>query len=211
MTAATKEARTQSETSRAWLGRAAFEAGLILFAVILGFLVTEWREEAGERAEAQAALQRILNEVRNNRDSMARVLPYHEDLLQKLRERAETPSGKPMIDELFAVADNGIGDLILQDEAWRLALNRGTLRSLPFDEVREIAVLYRGTELGAGGTWRMIVQALFDDASFAPDPEGIQLKRLIFIYETLVSQERYAVARYTAVLENYGADTPQAD
>ena len=53
-----------------WLPRAAFEAVLIVFAVVLGFLVNEWRADREADATAQLAVSRIVEEMRDNLEAL---------------------------------------------------------------------------------------------------------------------------------------------
>ena len=66
-----------SDTGRdfRWLYKAAFEAALIVFAVMLGFLVTEWREDARQREQARVAIARIAQELDSNIAQLEEVIP----------------------------------------------------------------------------------------------------------------------------------------
>lgn len=58
----------------------------------------------------------------------------------------------------------------------------------------------READAGVSASWRAIVGQFAQPESFRPDLGGIALARLSFAYDELVSQERYPIKRYDAVL-----------
>ena len=186
--------------SREWIGRALFEGALIVVAVVLGFWVTEWQEQRRAEAAGQLALERIVAEIESNRGKIARVLPYHEDIAAQLRALRREPPATPVVDTLFAIADQGIGDVLLYDEAWTTALAQDALVPVAFEQVQMIAGVYNAAESGVSSSWRYLILQLGEKPSFMPDTDGSALKRLSFAYDNLASQERSLLRRYDQVL-----------
>jgi|GEM_PF-1393249 len=208
-----RKARTRTRTrpdggrTWSWIGRALFEAALIVFAVVLGFMVTAWREDADSVARGEAALERITAELRANRETVAGILPYHQKVADALARLRKTPPDTPLFSTLFGadlptpgVAPHGVGDLYLHDEAWTTALSRDALARVDFELVQAIALVYGGAEFGAAASWRTILEQIGEREAFAPDHDGVALTRMSYTYQELVAQERFLIRRYDEVL-----------
>jgi hypothetical protein len=76
--------------SRAWVGRAALEAGLIVFGLVGALLVDEWRDTRQREARRDTALTSVREELRANRESLDRAIANHETVTGRLRESAKT-------------------------------------------------------------------------------------------------------------------------
>jgi hypothetical protein len=76
--------------SRAWIGRAAFEAGLIVLGLVGALLVDEWRTARERTARVQSALASIRSELEANRTAIADALANHQTVITKLREATGT-------------------------------------------------------------------------------------------------------------------------
>jgi hypothetical protein len=76
--------------SREWIGRAAFEAGLIVLGLIGAFLLDDWRDRRERHAHVESALSSIRAELEANRRAVADAIANHEDVIVKLRQAAET-------------------------------------------------------------------------------------------------------------------------
>ena len=76
--------------SRQWIGRAAFEAALIVMGLIGAFLLDDWRDRRERHARVEAALSSIRAELEANRTAVAAAIVNHEDVIGKLRQAAES-------------------------------------------------------------------------------------------------------------------------
>lgn len=196
------EQDNHSKQPPGWVGRAVFESLLIVVGIFVGFLVTEWREDLQVKKQGQAALARIIQEITTNRDAVARILPYHEKLAADLRTLLDNPPTKPLIDTfLQGVAQQGVGDLLLLDTAWRTAAARDSLATLDFLSVQRIADAYDLAKTGPQASWNMIVGFFTDTGMYAPDENGYLLRRLSFAYDTLAMQEKALLQRYNYTLQ----------
>lgn len=189
--------------SRQWVGRTVFESALIVVGIILGFVVNEWRENLQLEQKADLAMDRILQELELNRDAVANVLPYHEQIAGKLRALLADPPQKPLIDTFLQdVATEGVGDLLLLDTAWKTANGRDSLAPFDFSAVQQLADVYDLAETGPQTSWIMIITFFSDKEMYAPDADGILLRRMSFAYDTLVMQEKALLQRYDWVLKD---------
>lgn len=76
--------------SRAWIGRAAFEAGLIVFGLVGALLIDEWRDTRARDERREAALASVRQELQANQDAMNAAIENHENVMARLREAAKT-------------------------------------------------------------------------------------------------------------------------
>lgn len=187
--------------SRQWVGRTVFESALIIVGIILGFIVNEWREDLQLEHKADLAMDRILQELELNREAVAGVLPYHEQVSNRLRGLLANPPAKPLMDTFLQdVATEGVGDLLLLDTAWKTANGRDSLAPFDFSAVQQLADTYDLAETGPQTSWTMIITFFAEKEMYAPDEDGILLRRMSFAYDTLVMQEKALLQRYEWVL-----------
>ena len=163
--------------SRQWVGRTLFESALIVVGIILGFIVNEWREDIQLEQKADLAMDRILQELELNREAVANVLPYHEQIANDLRALLVDPPQKPLMDTFLQdVATEGVGDLVLLDTAWQTANSRDSLAPFDFSAVQQLADTYDLAKTGPQTSWTMIITFFADKEMYAPDQGGILLQ-----------------------------------
>ena len=80
---------TSSSPVSAWLGRAVVEGVLIVFAVVLGFVVNEWRETVADRQAAEDAMVRVAAEIEDNIAQLEAVVVYHEGVVALISDRLD--------------------------------------------------------------------------------------------------------------------------
>jgi type II secretory pathway pseudopilin PulG len=73
---------------REWIGRAVFEAGLIVLGLVGALLVDDWRDTRARTQRVEAALASIRAELDANHAALAEVIARHETLMVTLRELA---------------------------------------------------------------------------------------------------------------------------
>ena len=76
--------------SRQWIGRAAFEAGLIVLGLIGALVVEEWRDTRQREVRVRGALESIRNELAMNRAALDEVLERNAKTMDALRESERT-------------------------------------------------------------------------------------------------------------------------
>jgi type II secretory pathway pseudopilin PulG len=72
--------------SHAWIGRAAFEAGLIVFGLVGALLIDEWRDARARAERVDAALSSIRAELAANEQSTQAAIANHQSVRGVLRE-----------------------------------------------------------------------------------------------------------------------------
>jgi signal transduction protein with GAF and PtsI domain len=197
-----------------WVWRAFLEAGLIVFAVMLGFLVTEWREDHRRGQVAHDALERIVAEMESNLEALESVVGYHEQIRDDLAalsaqvEAGQASANGVLIERVMPVMPQGVQPPILSTVAWDFATERGALDIVEYGVVEEIARLYSIQDLGTASTWRAIVDMVF----FHPDTfrERDISSSLVFMqmgFGELAAQERSLIYTYEQVLPRIRAQT----
>ncbi|NRB50839.1 MAG: hypothetical protein HRU41_24430 [Saprospiraceae bacterium] len=110
----------------------------IVIAIVLGFIVTEWRESLQEAKKAKLALYRIAQEVELNRDAAAHMLPYYEKMLHRMDSLGR--------DSFNVNSDikgwEGINPIAFQSSAYQLAIQTGLLSNIDFEMATNISLFY---------------------------------------------------------------------
>jgi hypothetical protein len=76
--------------SRAWIGRAAFEATLIVLGLVGALVVDEWRDTRERNDRVRSALASIRAELEANQDALDTAIANHQNVIGRLRESAKT-------------------------------------------------------------------------------------------------------------------------
>jgi len=114
----------------------------IIVAIVLGFLVAEWREARAESQRSNLALQRIAQEVERNREAMERVQPYYEGILNQMDS-----IGTENLDVATDLTDwEGFNPIALQTSAYQIALQTGLLSNIDFEMATAISLYYAACE-----------------------------------------------------------------
>ena len=190
-----------------WLPRAAIEALLIVFAVVLGFLVNEWRADRAADTRAHLALTRIVGEMRDNLEALETAAEYHAQIVENLDvieaqvQSGELSSSANLFETVMPAMPMGISPPILSDVAWEYAGQTGALDQLDFEIMSEVARLYSVQELGTETTWKMIIDAFFfNEESFETREISAKLTFMRLSFAELVSQERFLIVSYRSVI-----------
>src|SRR5678816_2514882 len=84
------QSQRRGTRSREWIGRAAFEAGLIVLGLVGALLIDEWRDSRQRDERVQTALQSLSAELLGNRDALDKNVRNNEELIAKLHESEKT-------------------------------------------------------------------------------------------------------------------------
>ena len=211
---------SSSSPVSAWLGRAVVEGALIVFAVVLGFVVNEWRETVADRQAAREAMVRVAAELEDNAAQLEAVVVYHEEVVSRIAERlaeieaADEPVTGITFDEFPRVLPRGINAPGLSDFAWSHAQQHGQLDVLPYELVASTARIYEMQASGVESTWRQIVDLLFSGPNIMREQEIAPSLRFTQIgFSELASQERFLLDHYRRqldVLAESGITPPDA-
>jgi hypothetical protein len=126
---------------KAWLGKALFEAVLIVFSVLLALTLDGWREDAAQQARLREAVHSLAEELKLNRELLARdfYLEHHRRLLAHYQSRADAGSSEGG-NEAFKT---GLHSAPLRSTAWASLADSGVSRLLPFALRADLAGVYR--------------------------------------------------------------------
>jgi len=190
-----------------WLARAAVEAVLIVFAVVLGFIVNEWRADVRADREARVALSRVALEMETNIAVLQTVSEYHQDAVGRIDaviariDSGEVPPRGVFLDYIGETLPRGMQEPQLSRIAWDYAEQRGDMDPLAYELVSELARIYTTQEAGVESTWRVIAQQFFgqiETVSVAELRPRLMLMR--FAFGELASQEAHLIYLYEAAL-----------
>jgi hypothetical protein len=196
-----------------WFSRAVVEAALIVFAVVLGFIVNEWREDVADRHAAAFAMGRVVAEMESNIGRLEAVADYHEAVVERIEVRLAEIEAAPMtgrsvlFDELPLIMPRGINAPGLTSFAWEHAQQHGHLDVLPYETVSETARVYTLQESGVEATWRQIVDLVFSGPQVMREEDITPSLRFTQIgFQELASQERFLVDQYRTVIDDLRED-----
>ncbi len=194
-----------------WLGRALVEGVLILFAVVLGFIVNEWREDVADQRAAEAAMGRVVAEIEANIEALEDVVAYHEEVVERIGARVAEIEASPepvesvLFDEFPRVLPRGVNAPGLSRFAWEHAQQHGRLNVLPYERVSEVARIYEMQAYGVESTWRQIVDLLFSGPQIMSSQDLVPSLRFTQIgFTELASQERFLISQYQRLLVEMG-------
>jgi hypothetical protein len=139
--ASSPAARLPSTNWRPWLGKALFEAALIVFSVLLALTLDGWREDAAERERFAEVVQSLADEVQLNRNLLAGTfyIEHHRRLLEHYQTRANAGASEGA-DEAFK---GGLHPPPFRDTAWASLGDSGVAHVMPFALRAELAGIYR--------------------------------------------------------------------
>jgi hypothetical protein len=190
-----------------WLPRAAIESVLIVFAVVLGFVVNEWREDVSDRQAASQAMTRVIAEIEQNITQLEQVVGYHDEVVERIDARlaeialSDTVQMGTIFEETATIMPRGINAPGLSRFAWDHAQQHGRLDTLPHEAVAETARVYALQANGVDSTWRQIVGLLFAGPEVMVEKDLRPSLNFTRIGSSeLAGQERYLIQQYENLL-----------
>ncbi len=114
----------------------------IMIAIVLGFIVTEWRAAQLEKKKAKDAVYLISKEVDQNKATILAALSYYSSMLEQMDtlgiENIEVPGD---------LADwQGMNPIALQAASYKMALQAGLLSAIDFQDATAISQYYTAVE-----------------------------------------------------------------
>ncbi len=183
-----------------FVAKACFEALMIVFAVLLAFLVTEWRAENREKERARLAIERIVLELEANLAELDRVGDYHSETGRLMAdyvsqiEAGEVPARGLFMREAIEVMPRGINPPQLNRTAWEYALASGVLDPVEYDVVADLAAVYGIQANGVDSTWRQMASGMFmNEENMTEGDLAPRFALLGLMFRELSSQEDYLV------------------
>ena len=133
------------------------EVFLIALGVFLGLAGEQWRGNAERRGRATETLRRIRAEMAANRDEVKRVVDYHADARQRLKDFFAVPAAK-RADMRFRL--DGILPVQFEQTAWDLAQSTQALVDMDPDLSFALARVY-GAQKRYNGLTEGITNAMY--------------------------------------------------
>lgn len=186
------------EATRQSLRAALFEAAFVVLGVVLALAANEWREQRASAARADHALAGILEELEENRRSVASSLAYHQGILEAIDAAAaasETP-GIGTFSRGFVSAAN------VYRTAWESASATGAFETMDFETVLSLSRAYAQQERyehQAQGIAPLIYEDLYRGGTGAILANYSNLASLV---RTLAYRERELLELYDETLAN---------
>jgi hypothetical protein len=187
------------------VGYLAGEAVLIILSITLAFMANGWREEAGNKRNAQEALDYFRLEIKSNLAILERTIPYHEKVVENFRTMT-VPEDDPRSALSVLMAENvipkGVDPPIVSASAWEAALARNAQAYFEFETVYKLSQVYQLQEIGVTSTWRAMASTVFDSKMFDPEQTDAMLPMLRFSFQELLGQEKTLEIQYRKILEH---------
>ena len=171
---------------------------MIVLSVLLALAANGWADDRKQERLGRQAREAFSQELRTNRDRIARAIPYH-DSLRAAVARADSAGTVHSYDDWRRAfpAFSGFGLADLTASAWQSALGTSAIGTIPFGTVQQLSDAYS-------------IQGKLDsfNASFLPvldfsDGEMHDTVRKMRVYiETVLSYERYLLAQYDVALKS---------
>jgi hypothetical protein len=123
-------------------GELVAEAALIVGSILLAFALNGWWESRQDRRLADRAMASFEQEIRQNRENLVRVMPYHGELLEMFSEMSIAGSVRTFEDVRGLEGFQGFQPAFLTTSAWSTAIATGALIHLDYDVVSALSALY---------------------------------------------------------------------
>jgi hypothetical protein len=190
--------RQSANAWRAWMGKALFEAALIVFSVLLALTLDGWRQDNSDRARFAEAVHSLADEVKLNRDLLGEpfYLDHHRRLLAHYQSRADSGESEGS-NEAFKT---GLHPAPLRSTAWTSLSDSGVAHLMPFALRADLAGIHRD-QASLDDLFRSLVAGL----SFAradretPAYQRDQVRVLAMALTDMVATENRLLRQYAAI------------
>jgi len=195
----------------------AIESLLIVLSVILGFLVTEWRQTQENENLAQTAKENVLSEIEGNYEDVREAQFYHLTLRDTLRSlddpTPETVSG--IVTGGITLSNGGrragiVSPANVLGTAWTTAQTTGAIRYLDLGDIQMLSSVYEAQE--AYRQHRDWFGQAFMTTSLQEGAIGLleNYRNVDVVLAQFASQEQQLLSAYERVLQHFGR-TPPSD
>jgi hypothetical protein len=129
------------------LGLALLEILAIVAAVVLGFMVNDWRESRARARTAESALTSLAQEMAHNHQRIEQTFAYyswiHRQVLEVLDEQTALPvAERPRVYGYQLEGWRGAMPPMLRSSTWQMMVSTGTISDLPFEQADALAQVY---------------------------------------------------------------------
>ena len=114
----------------------------IIIAVILGFVVNEWRENMNNKVKAQAALSKIAIEIEQNKKQLTEKQEYYRQMVNVL-DSLNSAKEKNIEGKISSLPNwKGFNPPLLSSSSFKTASTLGVFSYIDFDTADQIAKVY---------------------------------------------------------------------
>lgn len=134
------------------IGEYLIQVLLIVFSVVLALALTEYINSLKTKKELNLMLKNIEEELRTNREIVEELIPYHENVLIKLKTSYSEPQKLDSIkasDDInfFNFAPKGIQQKLINKTAWETAKLSGLIHEIKNERLQLLAKTYEQQEI----------------------------------------------------------------
>jgi hypothetical protein len=176
--------------------RLLFESALIVFSVLLGFALSEWRQNAADRELAARVLRDVLAEVDRNLATVDAQIGKHQKMIASLRAISTSTTQGTGWDVAIGAMGGGPDAVPMQQAAWQAAVSSGALRLMDYDIAATLSDIYTTQIDVYGHNVAESSSSLFIPDSFRPESRNETLQLFLWSMINLEGQERYLKAAY---------------
>lgn len=119
----------------------AIEVASIIVAVVLGFVVNEWREVIHNKSTADSALQKIVIEIKKNDAQLKEKQKYYFRMISAL-DSLEAIYGNNKFKQKKIPGWNGLNPPLLSSSSYKTASTIGVFSNIDFDTADNISKAY---------------------------------------------------------------------
>ena len=180
------------------------EVALIVLGVMAGLMGNQLREEAALRKQSDKALGYIAVEMRTNLRQIEGVIEKHQALSDSLSALARQLDqlGRPAnLGDLFKLAPQGFGAVLMQRSAWDLANQTGAVANMDYDLSSELAAAYRLQEFYQG-KMNKIEDNIYIAQNMNPDNAAGLIYATSVLITDITFQEKKLVDRLGKLLDH---------
>lgn len=118
--------------------RLIFEFISVSFAVLIALLVNQWREDHNNGKLAEKAIYNIKQELQENKDVLAILIPSHQSTLSQIDSVIEKKENNNSSDDSII----SINVTLISSSAWEMAEITNAIFYLDFDDANKMAKVY---------------------------------------------------------------------
>ncbi len=181
-------------------GALLLESALIVFSVLLGFALSEWREHVRERALARDVIANTRLEIGENLETLRRMRPTHIEMARRLRAAADRDTAGTAFDAFYAAFPEGGIGMSLRDAAWQTAVSTGALRLLDYEDAALLSATYDVQRTTLVSTQQRISDRFLSPQNFDPAMRRAMVLTHHMLLVELTGQEGHLIEVYQRAL-----------
>ena len=185
-------------------GRSTFSWGVLIIemvsitlAVVLGFMLTEWRESRDNDHLANGALDAIASEVRFNLEQIDVRTDYYRSIVRQVDSlRAARPGTTILPRDLQGW--QGAAPPLLRRASYEASIATGAFTYIPFDTTNDIATVY-----AAQGYMENVVSAVMNRFM---DPSATSIDGIVYTFRVFIDMTPELMELYKELDATHLAD-----